>query len=92
MYHDKKYFRLFCNQAWGAIHAVGGLATLHLPDFGIFTLQSLLTFITEGEVTVPSTVLSEFTTLTTLLEIANVAEQVSISSVGHNPVVPRSVH
>ena len=55
---------------------MGGLATLHLPDYNITTLQSLIKFVTIGEVIVQSSMLSEFMMLVSLLEIENITEQV----------------
>ena len=55
---------------------MGGLATLHLPDYNITTLQSLIEFVTIGEVIVQSSMLSEFMMLVSLLEIENITEQV----------------
>ena len=55
---------------------MGGLATLHLPDYNITTLQPLIEFVTIGEVIVQSSMLSEFMMLVSLLEIENITEQV----------------
>ena len=71
-------FSLFHNKEWESIRAVGGLATLYLPDVCFSTLQSLITFITVGEVIMPSTMVSEFMILASMLQIENFTGQVIV--------------
>ena len=58
---------------------MGGLATIHLPDYRITTLQLLIEFVTVGEIVVESSMLLEFMMLLSLLKIKNITEQVIAS-------------
>ena len=58
---------------------MGGLATIHLPDYRITTLQLLIEFVTVGEIVVESLMLLEFMMLLSLLKIENITEQVIAS-------------
>ena len=58
---------------------MGGLATIHLPDYRITTLQLLIEFVTVGEIVVESSMLLEFMMLLSLLKIENITEQVIAS-------------
>jgi hypothetical protein len=71
-------FRLFINQDWGTQRGVGLSSFLHFPDFSVGAVKAIVTFLAMGQVVLSNTtVLEEFTSLSILLGLQFINEQVT---------------
>jgi hypothetical protein len=64
-------FRLFLDQDWATLRAVGLTSTLHLPGHSTVVVKALVTLVCMGEANLPSRIyLDEFMALCCLLNIS----------------------
>ena len=61
-----------------AIRANGSIATLHLPDFCLLTLERFLELISKGEVTILEAISVELSDLTQMLVVGDIKSEVYI--------------
>jgi hypothetical protein len=71
-------FRLFIDQDWAVLQAVGLTSTLHFPDFSVVAVKALVSVLSAGEAVLPcQTAMEEFISLCILLGLQFTTEQVN---------------